>query len=106
MLKTIKLSRGKEESLDRFHPWVFSGAVASLPEGLEEGDTVSVVAHDGRLIGIGHFQIGSIAVRMLSFGQEDITYDFYLKRIQQALMLRQALGLARPDNEAFRLVHG
>ncbi|MCM1225667.1 MAG: hypothetical protein NC548_65615, partial [Lachnospiraceae bacterium] len=106
MLKTIKLSRGKEESLDRFHPWVFSGAVASLPEGLEEGDTVSVVAHDGRLIGIGHFQIGSIAVRMLSFGQEEITYAFYLKRIQQALMLRQALGLDRPDNEAFRLVHG
>ncbi len=105
-MKEIKLRKGKEESLDRFHPWVFSGAVASLPPELEEGDTVVVVAADGRRIGTGHFQIGSIAVRMLTFGNEEISYAFYLGRLSQALRLRQALGLDRPDNEAFRLVHG
>ena len=77
-MKEIKLRKGKEESLDRFHPWVFSGAVASLPPELEEGDTVVVVAADGRRIGTGHFQIGSIAVRMLTFGNEEISYAFYL----------------------------
>lgn len=105
-MKVIKLRKGKEESLDRFHPWVFSGAVASLPPELEEGDTVEVEAYDGRRIGTGHFQIGSIAVRMLTFGNEEISYAFYLGRLSQALRLRQALGLDRPDNEAFRLVHG
>lgn len=103
----INLKRGKEESLDRFHPWVFSGAIFSLPEGLEEGDIVKVVASDGRLIGVGHFQIGSIAVRMLTFADEEINDDFFRKRLQQALRLRQSLGLAKPDAEnAFRLVHG
>lgn len=64
--KNITLRKGKEESLLRFHPWVFSGAIDILPDGLEEGDTVTVTASDGRLLGTGHFQIGSIAVRMLS----------------------------------------
>ena len=73
----ISLKRGKEESLDRFHPWVFSGAINHLPEGIEEGDLVTVTAHDGRIIGSGHFQIGSIAVRMLDFGDTVIDKDFY-----------------------------
>ena len=76
-IKNLRLKRGKEESLDRFHPWVFSGALAEpLPEGLEEGETVRVTASDGRVIGVGHFQIGSIAVRILDFA--DTTID--LKR--------------------------
>ncbi|MCC8114493.1 MAG: class I SAM-dependent rRNA methyltransferase [Bacteroidales bacterium] len=102
----IRLKRGKEESLDRFHPWVFSGAVAEMPQGIEEGDVVKVYASDGRLIGVGHFQIGSIAVRMLTFGDEEINADFYRSRLEQALRLRQALKLKRDGNEAFRLVHG
>lgn len=105
--KTLRLKRGKEESLDRFHPWVFSGALAEpLPEGLEEGDNVSVTASDGRCIGVGHFQIGSIAVRILDFGDTAIDTAFYTRRLEQALALRRALGLARPDNDAYRLVHG
>lgn len=104
--KTIYLRKGKDESLERFHPWVFSGAIASLPDGIEEGDTVKVAASDGRVIGVGHYQIGSITVRMLAFGEEEIGHDFFLGRLQQALRLRQALGLMRADNEAFRLVHG
>lgn len=106
-LKTIHLKRGKEESLDRFHPWVFSGAIADpLPEDLEEGETVTVTAHDGRIIGTGHYQIGSIAVRILEFGCDNLPEGFYASRLNDALRLRQALGLARPDNNAYRLVHG
>lgn len=104
----LRLKRGKEESLDRFHPWVFSGALAdgTIPESLEEGDVVAVQTSDGRAIGVGHFQIGSIAVRILDFGLTDISADFYRSRLEQALVLRKSLQLARPDNDSYRLVHG
>ncbi len=102
----IQLKRGKEESLDRFHPWVFSGAIAKLPDGIEEGDVVIVKAFDDRTIGVGHYQIGSIAVRMLDFGLTEIDKTYYTDRLAAALRLRKALGLERPDNNAYRLVHG
>lgn len=102
----ITLSRGKEESLRRFHPWVFSGAIHSMEENIEEGDTVSVVAADGSPLGVGHYQIGSIAVRMLSDKDIKIDSEFYRSRLQNAARLRRSLGLIRPDNNAFRLVHG
>jgi 23S rRNA (cytosine1962-C5)-methyltransferase len=102
----IKLRRGKEDSLDRFHPWVFSGALVRQPENIEEGDIVKVVADNGRVIGVGHYQIGSIAVRMLAFDDIEINADFYSTRLQQAYRLRLALGLKRDDNDTFRLVHG
>lgn len=105
--KTITLRRGKEESLRRYHPWVFSGAIASLPDGIEEGDVVKVVASDGTPLGVGHYQIGSIAVRMLdSDASTVIDGSFYKSRLAQAWRMRRALGLVRPDNTAFRLVHG
>lgn len=102
----IKLKRGKEESLLRFHPWVFSGAIASMPDNLEEGQLVSVVSHDGTPLGSGHFQIGSIAVRMLTNSDSVVDDDFFLDRLQQAWQLRRNLGLIREDNNAYRLVHG
>lgn len=102
----LRLRRGKEESLDRFHPWVFSGALASVPEGLEEGDLVRVQASDGRVIGVGHWQIGSIAVRILDFTDRRIDAAFYASRLRDAWRMRRALGLRRDDNNAFRLVHG
>lgn len=103
----IQLRRGKEESLGRFHPWVFSGAIASLPDGIEEGDIVSVIAADGTPLGTGHYQIGSIAVRMLSFDADTvIDENFYRNRLSDALRMRRTLNLRRPDNNAFRLVHG
>lgn len=105
-MKTITLKRGKEDSLLRFHPWVFSGAIATLPEGLEEGETVRVTASDGRCLGTGHYEIGSIAVRMLSWEDSEITRDFYADRLAAAWQLRERLGLVRPDNTTFRLVHG
>ena len=102
----IILRRGKEESLLRFHPWVFSGAIASCHEGLEEGETVTVRSASGQLLGTGHYQVGSIAVRMLS--EEDIVIDedFYRRRLAEAYRLRRVLDLIRPDNNAYRLVHG
>ena len=102
----ITLRRGKEESLDRFHPWVFSGAIASMPEGIEEGDVVAVESADHRFIGVGHYQIGSIAVRILDFGDTVIDKDFFARRLTEALALRRTLCLDRPDNDAYRLVHG
>lgn len=102
----ISLFRGKEESLRRFHPWVFSGAIRHIDEGIDEGDTVSVVADDGTQLGVGHYQIGSIAVRMLSDRDTDIDVGFYRSRLEEAVRLRASLGLIRPDNNAFRLVHG
>ena len=105
----LRLRRGKEESLDRFHPWVFSGALTEMPgedSGIEEGDIVRIAASDGSIIGVGHFQIGSIAVRMLDFADSIVDSDFFASRLAQAYALRRTLGLRRPDNNAFRLVHG
>lgn len=102
----VRLRPGKDASLQRFHPWVFSGAIARLPKDIEEGDLVRVVTADGTVAGVGHYQIGSIAVRILSFEDEVIDSDFYARRLEQALALRQTLGLAREDNNTYRLVHG
>lgn len=102
----VILRRGKEQSLDRFHPWVFSGAIAEMSDKIEEGDTVTVVAHDGRVIGTGHYQVGSIAVRVLDFGNTVLDKTFFSSRLRQALALRVTLGLSRADNDAYRLVHG
>ncbi len=109
-LAVLSLKRGKEESLDRFHPWVFSGALRQMPsqgEGIDEGEVVAVEAADGRPIGLGHFQIGSIAVRMLTFdATENIDETFFRNRIATAYSLRRALGLPSAQTDAFRLVHG
>ncbi|MBO4945283.1 MAG: class I SAM-dependent rRNA methyltransferase [Muribaculaceae bacterium] len=106
-MNTIKLRRGKEESLLRFHPWVFSGAIASNTDILEEGETVAVESSEGKFLGLGHYQIGTIAIRMLTNEPgRKIDEDFYRGRLQEALKLRQSLGLRREDNNAFRLVHG
>lgn len=102
----IRLRNGKEESLLRRHPWVFSGAIASLPSDVEEGDIVKVYSHDGRVLGVGHYQIGSIAVRILEFGTDTLADDFYFNRLHNAYGLRKALGLIREDNNCYRLVHG
>jgi len=105
-MKHIKLKPRKEESILRHHPWVFSGAIASLPDDIEEGEMVKVEAADGRILGVGHYQIGSIAVRLLEFGDADIPADFFRRRLASAFHLRQSLQLIRPDNDCYRLVHG
>ena len=104
--KKIILKRGKEESLKRLHPWVFSGAIDRWDDSIEEGDLVSVYSHDGKLIGNGHFQIGSISVRILTFGNDCIDETFFSQRLRTALELRKALNLLREDNTSLGLVHG
>lgn len=105
-MKEIILKKGKEESLGRRHPWVFSGAIARTPSTIEEGEWVEVRSSDGRLLGRGHYQIGSITVRMLTFGEEEYSDTLYEERLRNAFALRKALGLIRADNNSFRLVHG
>ena len=109
---TVVLKHKKEESVKRFHPWVFSGAIDKMldEEGdevqPEEGDWVEVLSKAGDFLGIGQYQIGSIAVRLFTFGNEEFGEEFFLQRLQAAYDLRKSLGLIRPDNNAFRLVHG
>ena len=105
-IKTIRLKKGKDESLRRFHPWVFSGAIANLPDAIEEGDLVVVESHEREVIGVGHYQIGSIAVRILEFGADALPDNFFQSRLNAAYEMRRGLGLIREDNDCFRLVHG
>ncbi len=106
-IKNIILRKGKAESLLRFHPWVFSGAIAKRDADIAEGDLVNVWSAEAQFLGVGHFQIGSIAVRILSFEQRPIDADFWHERLAEAYRLRGALGLAkREDNNIYRLVHG
>ena len=105
--KLIQLRKGKEESLRRFHPWVFSGAIQRMDEGIEEGEVVRVVTNSGDFIAVGHYQQGSIAVRVLTFSDVEIDDAFWNSRLQSALDMRLAIGIAdNPDNNTYRLVHG
>ena len=103
----VYLKPGKEESLKRFHPWIFSGAIARFDGEPEEGEVVEVYTSKKEFIAEGHFQIGSIAVRVLSFRQETIDHAFWVRRLEVAKDLRRALGLiGNPQNNTYRLVHG
>lgn len=105
--KKVYLRKGKEQSLDRFHPWVFSGAIAHVDDGVDEGEVVNVFSSDGRFIAVGHYQIGSISVRVLSFDDCDIDSEFWSASLKGALEMRIALGLAdRSAGDTYRLVHG
>lgn len=111
MYQTITLKKGKEGSLLRFHPWIFSGAIMKMDDGIAEGDTVRVLSSEGAFLAVGHYQIGSIAVRVLSF--DDITIDagFWRNRLERAYEVRKAVGVIRKPSESsvnttYRLVHG
>ena len=106
-MKNLQLKKGKEESLLRFHPWVFSGAIQPVDDGLDDGDLVRVLDAGGHFIAVGHYQKGSIAVRVLSFPDVAIDDEFWSSRLSSALNMRIAIGLAdNPDNNTYRLVHG
>ena len=112
-MTTIYLKPHKEESLKRFHPWVFSGAIAKVildashhSSTPDEGELVGVRSSSNEILGVGHWQIGSIAVRILAFGVEELPADFWNERIRAAYKVREAIGLIRPDNNTFRLIHG
>ena len=106
-MNTLFLRKGKDDSLRRFHPWVFSGAIEGCDNQPEEGEVVRVLTHDHNFIATGHYQTGTIMVRVLSFAEEPIGTAFYERRLATALRLRQTIGLTDdPDTDAFRLVHG
>lgn len=107
MYRNIYLKKGKEESLKRFHPWVFSGALNKIDEGINEGDIVRVFSNTGDFLAVGHFQIGSIAVRVLSFEDIEINGKFWEERLALALETRKAIGVADNNSgDTYRLVHG
>ena len=111
MIKII-LKKGRDESLRRFHPWVFSGAIAQVQGSPAEGDIVSVHASDGSFLAYGHYQVGSIAVRILSFDADVLSPDFWVEMLSRALQVRIACGLHAdastegPVTNCYRLVHG
>lgn len=107
MYKNLYLKRKKEDSLKRFHPWIFSGAVQGMDEGIGEGDIVRVLSADGDFLAVGHYQRGSITVRVLSFDDIAIDDKFWEEKIGAALAMRVSTGIAdNPDNNTYRLVHG
>ena len=109
-LSIVALRRGKEESLERRHPWVFSGAIEKITEGskpLAEGDVVDVVTKQGDFIARGHYQIGSIAVRVLTFEKEAIDQQWWNNRVAKAKELRATIGMVgNSSTTCYRLIHG
>lgn len=105
--KKVYLKPGKEESLKRFHPWIFSGAIHHIEGEPEEGEVVSIYTSKDEYIAVGHFQIGSIAVRVLSFREEEIDDKFWKYKLRIAYVMRNSIGLAgNPENNTYRLIHG
>ena len=97
----------REESILRFHPWVFSGAIARIAGTPAEGDLVAVFSSDDKFLATGHYQIGSIAVRILSFDEDPLSPDFWEKMIRRAFRMRVACGLHGSETTScYRLVHG
>ena len=112
-MTTVYLKPKKEESLKRFHPWVFSGAIARVvldaahkASAPEEGELVCVRSAADEVLGVGHWQVGSIAVRILAFGEESLPADFWRECLRAAYRMREAIGLISKNNDTFRLVHG
>ena len=107
MYRSIYLKKGKEESLNRFHPWIFSGAIHHMDDNIEEGELVNIFTASNEFIAVGHYQIGSIAIRVLTFSKVEISYDFWCDRLSCALKMRQNVGIADNNvNNTYRLVHG
>lgn len=106
MLPSVVLQPQKFQSIERRHPWIFSGALRQMPDSIEDGEVVVVTDKQGNELAKGHFQHGSIAVRVLTFVGEAIDQNFFNKKIAHAVALREQLQLFRTDNSICRLVHG
>lgn len=106
--KKVFLKPGRDQALRRFHPWVFSGAIARVEGKPEDGEQVSVLDRSGQVLGLGHFHHGSISVRVLSFdpGADLDSLDFWIQKLASALAVRQKAGMPGPQTDCFRLAHG
>ena len=105
-IKNIVLKSGKDQSLRRYHPWVFSGAIKKMDENIREGEMVKVYDNKGEFLALGHYQIGSIAVRVLSFEDREPNYDFWFEKISKLFKYRQQIGIVDSEStNVYRLVH-
>jgi 23S rRNA (cytosine1962-C5)-methyltransferase len=102
----LHIRKGKEQSLMRRHPWVFSGAIETSTESLKDGDLVCLMTRRDQFLGIGHFQHATISVRILSFEDEVIDQAFFDKKIKKAVDARLNIGLLTKENNIFRICHG
>ena len=102
----ITLKKVKEVSIERFHPWIFSGAIQKTEGELTDGCWVEVVTYKDKTLGFGHYQNGSIAIRMLSFGHQIPSENFWEEKLNLALNVRKSAGLPSTTTTAFRLIHG
>ncbi len=106
MSNVIRLNKGREKSIERFHPWIFSGAISDRPSNIAEGDVVDIVDHKGQFLARGHFADGSLAVKILTFKDEVIGATWFQKKLSAAVAMRKALDLPNKKTNAYRLVHG
>ena len=106
IMQSIRIHKSKIHSIERRHPWIFSGAITSDTSQISEGETVRVEDPKGRFLAMGHFQPATISVRILSFEERDADQDFFNEQLKKAVDLRMKLNLLRKDNNIFRLVHG
>lgn len=102
----VVLKKGKEFSVQRFHPWIFSGAIQKMDATLQDGCWVEVTDFKSNTLGYGHYQNGSIAVRMLSFKKDKPGPDFWNGKIELAVRLREVSGLPSSVTDSYRLIHG
>lgn len=106
-IKSLNLVKGREDSVLRRHPWIFSRAIQTSVEGIADGETVRINDYKGNVLGLGHFQNSSLSVRLLAFEEVDIDQAFWDKRLAEAAAYRIKLGILQPGyTDAFRLVHG
>src|SRR5688572_8711558 len=106
-IKSIKLNKGREESILRRHPWIFSRAIQSSVEGIQDGDLVNVLDHRGNIVGVGHYQNSSLSVRLIAFGEAVINPEFWAHRLTEAAQYRLDIGIPKKGyTDAFRLIHG
>ena len=100
----IQLKKGKDRAVRNFHPWIFSGALGRVSDKIQSGDLVDVYAFEGDFVGRGYYGTSSIAVRLISFEQEDINPEFWKRQLSKALQLRKSLGFPSDRTNAFRWV--
>jgi len=106
-MQILKLNKDRDQSIARRHPWIFSRALQKVPKSISDGDIVQIQDDEGNIIGVGHYQDSSLAVRLLAFENVNIDNTFWKKRLQHAFQYRTALYFIKPDiTDCFRLVHG
>jgi len=105
-LKKVTLKPSKDKSIKRFHPWIFSGAIKTMDSGCKDGEIVNIYSNKGKFLGTGHYQDGSISIRVFEFTEQEINFNYWKNKLQNAYKLREKIGLVDATNtNIYRLVH-